>query len=193
MRLPRAEHSARPWRIHALTRDFRLEDVWEIPGEFAPGDLSALVELFAASDPSQRGPRVVRWLFSIRWWLGSRFGWDRPDSGIGTRVPTLRDRLPEDLRDAASGPDFDALPFRSLYLLDDEYAAEIANRTVHAVMHLGLVPNGPGRSRAEMAVLVKPNGAVGSAYMTAIKPFRHLLVYPSMLRDIERSWRDRPR
>ncbi|MEJ7569133.1 MAG: hypothetical protein WKF41_12805 [Gaiellaceae bacterium] len=36
-----------------------------------------------------------------------------------------------DLRDAPSGPDFDALPFTSLYLLDDEWAAEIANRTMH--------------------------------------------------------------
>jgi hypothetical protein len=46
-------------------------------------------------------------------------------------VPTLRDRLPADLRDAPYGPDFDALPFTSLYLVDDEWAAEIVNRTVH--------------------------------------------------------------
>jgi len=38
-------------------------------------------------------------------------------------------------------------------------------------------------------VLVKPNGLRGRAYMAAIKPFRHLLVYPRMLRDIERRWR----
>jgi hypothetical protein len=40
-----------------------------------------------------------------------------------------------------------------------------------------------------MAILVKPNGLLGTAYMAAIKPFRHLLVYPMMLRDIEREWR----
>jgi hypothetical protein len=57
-----------------------------------------------------------------------------PDAGLGSRVPTLRERLPADLRDASSGPDFD--PFTSLYLLDDEFAAEMANRTVHTVMHL---------------------------------------------------------
>ena len=49
----------------------------------------------------------------------------------------LASRLPVDLRDAPSGPDFDALPFTSLYLIHDEWAAEIANRTVHGVMHLG--------------------------------------------------------
>jgi hypothetical protein len=81
------------------------------------------------------------------------------------------------------------LPFTPLYLLDDEWAAEIANRTMHGVMHLGWVPDGAGGYRGQMAVLVKPNGLRGEAYMAAIKPFRHLLVYPRMLRDIERRWR----
>jgi Protein of unknown function (DUF2867) len=81
------------------------------------------------------------------------------------------------------GPDFDALPFTSLYLLGDEWAAEIANRTMHGVMHIGLVPDGTGGYRAQMAVLVKPNGLFGSAYMAAIRPFRHLIVYPAMLRE----------
>jgi hypothetical protein len=42
-----------------------------------------------------------------------------------------------------------------------------------------------------MAVLVKPNGLLGQAYMAAIKPFRHLIVYPSMLGQIERAWQAR--
>ena len=132
-----------------------------------------------------------RTLFAIRWKLGELLGWDDPDAGLGSRVPTLRDRLPADLRDAPSGPDFDALPFTSLYLLDDEWAAEIANRTVHGVMHLGWVPDGTGGYRGQMAVLVKPNGLLGTAYMAAIRPFRHLIVYPPMLREIEREWRAR--
>ena len=103
-------------------------------------------------------------------------------------MPTLRDRLPADLRDAPSGPDFEELPFRPLYLLEDEWAAEIANRTMHGVMHLGWVPDGAGGYRGQMAVLVKPNGLLGSAYMAAIRPFRHLIVYPPMIRGIGRTW-----
>jgi hypothetical protein len=102
-------------------------------------------------------------------------------------VPTLRDRLPADLREATTGPDFDELPFTSLYLLDDEWAAEVANRTMHGVIHIGLVPNETGGYGAQMAVLVKPNGLVGNAYMAAIRPFRHLIVYPAMMRQIERE------
>jgi len=42
-----------------------------------------------------------------------------------------------------------------------------------------------------MAVLVKPNGLLGTAYMAAIRPFRHLIVYPPLMREIEQEWRAR--
>jgi hypothetical protein len=40
-----------------------------------------------------------------------------------------------------------------------------------------------------LAVLVKPNGPLGDAYMAVIKPFRYLIVYPAMLREMGRRWR----
>jgi hypothetical protein len=189
MRVPTREHTSRPWRIHELTRDFRLEDVWELPGVGGPNDFPRLVELIASSDPSHSSSRGARALFAMRWKLGELFGWDRPDRGVGSRVATLRDRLPADLRAAPSGPDFDALPFSSLYLLDDEWAAEAANHTMHGVMHFSRVPDESGGIRAQMAVYVKPNGLLGTAYMAAIRPFRYLVVYPPMLREMARKWR----
>ncbi|MDQ6697109.1 MAG: DUF2867 domain-containing protein [Actinomycetota bacterium] len=189
MRIPSSAHTSRPWRIHEVTNDFRLEDVWELDTPGGPDDFPRLVESMASGDPSQGSSPVVRTLFAIRWKLGELLGWDGPDDGIGSRVPTLRDRLPADLRDAPSGPDFAALPFTSLYLINNEFAAEIANRTMHGVMHLGWVPDGTGTYHGQMAVYVKPNGLIGNAYMAAIRPFRHLLVYPPMLRQIERTWR----
>jgi hypothetical protein len=191
MRLPNTAHTSRPWRIHELTRDFRLEDVWALPTPGGPDDFSRLVQAIASGDPSHGSSRVARALWAIRWKVGELLGWDGADAGLGTRVPTLRDRLPADLRDAAPGPDFDALPFTSLYLIDDEFAAEIANRTMHGVMHVGWVPDGTGGYRGEMAVYVKPNGLLGTGYMAAIAPFRHLIVYPPMMREIGRDWRVR--
>jgi Protein of unknown function (DUF2867) len=35
---------------------------------------------------------------------------------------------------------------------------------------------------------VKPNGRLGTLYMAAIRPFRHLIVYPAAIRQIERQW-----
>lgn len=191
MRLPEGAHTAQPWRIHELTSDFRLEDVWALPTPGGPDDFPLLIQSVAEGDPSQSTSTVVRSLFALRWKLGALFGWDDPDDGLGSRVPTLRDRLPADLRDAPAGPEFDALPFTSLYLLENEWAAEIANATMHGVMHLGWVPDGSGGHRGQMAVLVKPNGPLGRAYMAAIRPFRHRLVYPAMLNQIGREWRAR--
>ena len=114
------------------------------------------MQQFASADPSQSLPAAARMLWALRWKLGELLGWDDENDGVGSRVPTLRDRLPADLRDAPSGPDFDSLPFTSLYLLEDEWAAEVANRTMHGVMHIGL---GPGRERR----LPRPDGRAGEA------------------------------
>jgi Protein of unknown function (DUF2867) len=191
MRLPSAAHTSRPFRIHELTRDFRLEDVWALPTPGGPADFPALVRLIASGDPGRGSSGAARALWAIRWRLGELLGWDGPDTGLESRVPTLRDRLPDDLRQAPPGPAFEALPFSSLYLTDDEWAGEIANRTVHGVMHLAWVPDGAGGYRGQMAVYVKPNGLLGAVYMAAIRPFRHLIVYPPMLRQLGRDWRPR--
>jgi hypothetical protein len=188
MRLPETAHTSRPWRIHELTPDFRLEDVWELPGVGGPDDFPRLVQLLASFDPSHSSSLPARTLFAIRRKLGELFRLDDASSGVGTRVPSLRDRLPADLRESASGPESATLPFKTLYLTEDEWALETANRTVHGVLHLGRVPDDSGGFRAQMAVLVKPNGLLGCAYMAAIKPFRYVIVYPEMMREMGQRW-----
>jgi Protein of unknown function (DUF2867) len=148
-----------------------------------------LVEGIAAGDPAEAPSRASRALWALRWKLGDLLAWDDVETGLGTRVRSIRDRLPVDLRQGPLGPQFEKLPFSSLYQLEDEWAAEVANKTVHGIMHLGWVPDGNGAYRAEMAVYVKPNGLLGTAYMAAIKPFRYLVVYPPMMRQIESVWR----
>jgi hypothetical protein len=187
MRPPPSSHTSRPWRIHALAAGFRLEDVWALPTPGGPDDLPRLVGLLASSGGTRSSSRTARALWALRWRLGRLLGWDRADAGLGARVPTLRDRLPADLRDAPCGPA--VAPFAPLYLTRDEWAAEIANRTVHGIVHIGWVADGEGAHRGEMAVYVRPNGLLGTAYMAAITPFRHRVVYPAMVRDLERAWR----
>jgi hypothetical protein len=188
MRLQDSTHTSRPWRIHELTPDFRLEDVWALPTPGGRDDFPRLVQLIASGDPSRSSSRAARTLWAIRWRVGGILGWDRPNARHGLERPTLRDSLPVDLRNAARGPEFAALPFTSLYLIADEWAAEVVNRTVHGVMHVGWVSDGDGPYRGELAVYVKPNGLLGAGYVAAIRPFRHLIVYPPMLRQIGQVW-----
>jgi len=42
-----------------------------------------------------------------------------------------------------------------------------------------------------MGVYVKPRGRFGEAYMAAIAPFRHRIVYPALMRQIEQAWNAR--
>ncbi|MFI9150137.1 DUF2867 domain-containing protein [Streptomyces sp. NPDC053367] len=190
MRLPRTAHTSRPWRIHEIAGDFHVEDVWDLPTPGGPDDLRHLVRQITegAGDGIAADAPAYRALFAIRWKLGALLGWDKPGAGVGGRVRSLRDRMPPDLREAPRGPDPRAIPFRSLYQLHDEWAAEMANRTVHAVMHIGWVPDGKGGHHGRMAVLVKPNGPFGAVYMAGIKPFRYVGVYPALLRGIGRAW-----
>jgi hypothetical protein len=194
MRLPKTAHTSRPWRVHEITEDFEIEDVWMMPTPGGRDDFARVAQLFTPSGESGGTgrsplPGVVRSLLAVRWKLGALFGWDKPDSGVGQRVRSLRDRLPADLLNAPPGPDLRVVPITTVYQTHDEWVAETANNTVHAVMHIGWVKDDSGDGyHAQMAVLVKPNGRFGKAYMAAIVPFRYALVYPSLLRWIEHRW-----
>ena len=69
-----------------------------------------------------------------------------------------------------------------------EEASALVRRANEAGLDLVGVPDHP-YSRGQMAVLVKPNGLFGTTYMAAIKPLRYLIVYPALMRQIEREWR----
>jgi uncharacterized protein DUF2867 len=200
-RIPNAAHESRPWRIHELVPDFRLEDVWALPVHGGAGDFPALLELVRSLDPGQSDSRAGRLLWELRDRLGAWFGLGRiaesagRDAGAagklpipGTRETSLTQRLPEDLRDTAAGLDVGTTPFRPLYRTDLEAAAELSNRTVHGVAHLGWLDRGAGRYQGQMAVYVKPRGLLGQGYMALIKPFRYGIVYPAMMRQFERAW-----
>ncbi|NPC98141.1 DUF2867 domain-containing protein [Nocardioides sp. zg-DK7169] len=188
MRLPAATHHDQSWVIHAVTPDFEVEDVWSLRAQDPRADFASLVEAFVDDDFPDSAPRAVRLLWHARWVIGQALRWDRPDDGLGERVTSLRERLPAELRHAPPRHGLDGVPFSTLYETDEEWALELANRTVHAVLHLGWVPDGEGGGRGQMAVLVRPNGLLGRGYLAAIKPLRHRIVYPALLRGLERRW-----
>jgi hypothetical protein len=201
LRLPASAHTSQPWRIHDLTRDFRLEDVWALPTPGGKGDFGLLMAMLTSRESPLRtsDSRLVRALWAARTALGAVFGWDKAQAGRdgagrggaggdSAGPEMLRERMPADLA-GASDHGWRLPPFTTLYQLDDEWAAELVNRTMHGVIHIAWVQDGSGGYRGQLAVLVKPNGLIGAAYMAAIKPFRHLIVYPQALRQMERAWR----
>ena len=201
IQLPKSVHESHPWRIREIAPDFTVEDVWALPARGGAEDFAVLLELMAASDPANADSLPARLLWRLRDRLGSLFELGRISTPVeggdeaggklpipGTRETSLADRLPDDLRGTAADLDFGSLPFVPLYRTDVEFAAELSNRTVHGAMHLAWVDQGEGRYQGQMAVYVKPRGPFGRAYMALIRPFRHWVVYPALMRQIGRAW-----
>ena len=69
--------------------------------------------------------------------------------------------------------------------------ARSSNETVHGVVHLAWIDQGEGHYRGQLGVYVKPRGRLGDLYMMLIQPFRHLIVYPALMRQIGRVWDER--
>jgi Protein of unknown function (DUF2867) len=201
MRIPNNAHETGGWRIREIVPDFELEDAWALPAEGDAEDFATLLELLAASDPAHAESLPTRFLWSLRDRLGSIFSLGRISTAAdgterrlpipGTEETSLAERLPDDLRDTATDFRFVSLPFVPLYRTDDEFAAEISNQTVHGAMHLAWVDQGGNRYQAQMAVYVKPRGRFGQGYMALIKPFRHLIVYPALMRQTDKMWSER--
>ena len=186
-RLPHGEHVRRPWRIHEMTHDFDIEDVWALPATGSADDFDLFLACMARARTSEESSAAARFIWAARWRLGGWFGWDASAKGLGSRVPSLSGRLAPDLR-SGSGRPTDTGPFTTLYTTHDEYAAEIANGTMHGVAHLGWVAQGADRYRGPLAVLGKTNGRWGKLYMALIKPFRYAVIYPNWMRQIDREW-----
>jgi hypothetical protein len=199
MRIPNEVHESGSWRIHEIAAGFKLEDVWALPARGGAEDFDIALHEMIAGDPSELDSAAARALWRFRDRLGKWFKLGTisdPAGGQDLAIPgtserSLAPRLPEDLRGSAGDLDFGSLPFKPLYRTDDEFAAEISNRTVHGVMHLAWVPQGDGTYQGQMAVYVKPRGLFGKGYMAAIKPFRYAIVYPALMRQIDKKWNRR--
>jgi hypothetical protein len=194
--MPKAEHEAHPWVIAQVAPDFELLDVWRLPAQGGPDEFPKLLEIMSSLDPANWDSRATRALFALRWRIGGWLGWDDTSRRLpvpGRAETTLSARLPEGLRGTAASADVGSRNgtvqrFTPLYRTDDEWAAELSNATVHAVMHLAWVAQGENLYGGQMAVYVKPRGRFGATYMALIGPFRHLIVYPALMRQIGHAW-----
>jgi hypothetical protein len=165
------------------------------------GALARLRPTLSSSTPGRFRPKArskillssARSSFALRKWLGQRFGWDEETNTLpipGCKETSLRERLPPDLP-AETDDAVGRTPFRPIYRTSDEWALELSNSTVHAILHFGLVPQTEGSYRGQMGVYVKHRGWFGRLYMALIAPFRHYIVYPALMRRIERAWQAR--
>lgn len=213
MRSDSVAHRARPWRVHTLAPDFELLDLWEVPlaADPARGDtFEAFLRVFVDRGTGGRWPvyplrprslgdalhgaRLAGMvtLLELRRWLGRVLALDADrDLPIpGRREHRVRARLV----DADRARDTGALPatvggaFETVYAFADEALLEIANRTIHALLHLSWVETAGPHRAVVLAIYVKSRGWQSRAYLALIRPFRHSVVYPAWIAHLTRTW-----
>jgi hypothetical protein len=171
---------------HSFLRDVPLHDafVLDLPGGGKGRTVADLHALFSAEKAMKANPLVAA-LFELRSLVGRIFGWDNPDR---YERHSYLYRLDADERArsliAPGTPDG---PFRLLNVLPGEAVREVQNATVHAFLAEALRETDSGY-RLYWGIYVKPTSRLTPLYMALIKPFRHWLVYPAMLRRIREAW-----
>jgi len=189
MRIDPREFRACPLRVHALLHDVPLEDVWAIrlPGGGAGRTVQDLRAVMVAGRAA--APAGVHGLFRLRGRIGALFGWDQQRPAWNAE--SFADRLtPADRAASLATPGTPDGPFNLLYRFDDEQLSELRNATVHAFASLSIRPT-PGGYLAYLGVFVQPVHRFTRLYMTAIAPFRRLVVYPAIIRQMQSAWVER--
>jgi hypothetical protein len=183
------EFRARPLRVHALLHDVPLEDAWAVP--LSGGGTGRTIQDLRAVMIAGRAaaPAVVQGLFWLRGRIGGLFEWDhqRP----AWNAESYADRLsPVDRAQSLIAPGTPDGNFRLLYRFENEQLSELRNATVHAFASLS-IRQAPGGYLAYLGVFVQPVHRFTRLYMGAIAPFRRLVVYPALIRAMQRAWAER--
>jgi hypothetical protein len=188
MRIAPSEFRAYPLRVHALLRDVPLEDVWAI--RLADGGTGRTIRdvRTAFTAGVNAAPPIVKALFGLRGRAGALFGWDRRRPAWETESYVDRLSAP----DRAQSIDPPGTPdgrLNLVYRFANEQLSERRNATVHAFSSLS-IRQAEGGYRAYWAIYVRPVHRYTRLYMWLIAPFRRLVVYPAIIRQVERAWID---
>jgi hypothetical protein len=185
-----SEFEQLPLRAHNFLTGVPLHDVWAVDLPSPRTGITLDEFLRVAKERIYTPTPVARALLDLRLLIGRLFGWDHPRRPAQA-APTFADRLTDADRARSitpagvrEGPDG---LFRVVYRFENEKLVELINRTVHAAALSALVETA-NSYRFYFAVYVRSVGWWTPLYLTAIDPFRKLIVYPSLLRGVRANW-----
>lgn len=182
MRASADEYLSLPLRVHELLRDVPLHDVSyvDLPGGGNGRTVAEVHALESTAAPS----RIATFFFSLRFFFGRVFGWDREH--IREEDSFLKRLSEHDRSNSEIRPGTMDGYFWVLYQLPGELLRETRNKTVHGFICTALVKREKGY-RLYWGVYVRRVSWITRPYLFAIEPMRWIL-YPTMLRRIRRAW-----
>src|SRR5262249_45545089 len=175
-----------PLRVHDLLAGVPLHDVWAIDLPRTRAGIT-LDEFLRATGAHPFTPSsIVHALLSIRFFVGRLLGWDREPNARVRETFAARLTAADLSRSLARAGTREG-HFRIVYRFENEQLLELRNRTVHAAALSALVEQA-NAYRFYFGVYVRNVGRLTPLYMALIDPFRKLIVYPSLLRSVRRTW-----
>lgn len=184
-----ADFRQRDLLVHTLLDSADLHDVWvfDLPGGSPQLTLRDIPGLPPAAE-ARGASWIVRGLFGLRRWIGRLFHWDTQSAVRDPSCYAARLNDPERAQSltppGAAGPG----PFRFVYEFERESLLEVHNATVHAFLSTSLEVI-PGGYRVWLAIYVRPVSRWTDWYMALIDPFRRLIIYPALIRRVQREWK----
>jgi hypothetical protein len=186
-RLTLAEFQAKDFRVNSLLADVPLHDVWvfHLQGGDEGLTLRDAREVLAQASPLEANTAVAV-LVGFRMLFGGLIGLD--DQKYFDQASSYTNRLTEEDRARSlEQPNTSAELFRTVYAFENEQLAEMMNRTAHAFFCMAIEPAGDGYTMY-WAIYVRETGGLTPIYMSLIDPFRRYIVYPAIVRSVERTW-----
>jgi hypothetical protein len=168
-----------PLRVHAFLAGVPLHDVWAV-------DLPRTRSGITLDEFLRTASTRLFTLLNIRLFVGRLLGWDREPSTTAWETFTTRLTTADRSESLAPAGTREGL-FRVVYRFENEQLLELINRTAHAAALSALVETAHDY-RFYFSVYVRSVGRFTPVYMTLIDPFRKLVVYPSLLRNVRATW-----
>ena len=199
IRLNKKQHPKRLWKVHRITNDFDLWDVWHIPIKADNSKTENFNTFYTIAVKSflmiESRKSITSFLFKIRFLIGKIFHFDKNINTLpipDCKETSIKQRITnQDLKQDKGGKRIKSknigLDFPSVYLFEQESLHELSNDTVHGLVHLGWIKV-DNYYTATLAIYTKPRGKMGKIYLKLIEPFRHYIVYPAIMKSIKKEW-----
>jgi hypothetical protein len=185
-RISTQEFERLPLRVHDFLAGVPLHDVWAVDLPRTRSGITLDEFLRTASSRLLTPPPLVRSLLNIRLFVGRLLGWDREPAATAWESFATRMTTTDRSRSLAPAGTREGL-FRVVYRFENEQLLELINRTAHAAALSALVETA-NTYRFYFGVYVRSVSPFTPIYMALIDPFRKLVVYPSLLRNVRTKW-----
>lgn len=178
-----------PLFVHKFLAGIPLKSLYrlELPGGRAGMNVLDIKEAIGFNTGQLETGVVTRSLFWLRGLIGQIFGWDDVDELVQSVSYLPRLTFEEMARSLVTPGQKEGIS-RVLYCFENEFVAEIVNKTVHCFWVMAKEQTANGYV-LYMAVHVRKLNWFTPVYIALVTPVLKWIIYPALNESVRRNWR----